>query len=167
MTTESRERITTDRREIEDFLYMEARLLDTGKLDEWLALYTEDATYWVPANADDINPMLHVSIIYDDRERMQERIWSIRSGVRWAQDPPSRLRHLITNVEVLSESGDELTATSNFACFEIRRAIYGMRFFVGRYEHTLRRVDGAWRIARKKIELLDNDAPIENLTFIL
>ncbi len=156
-----------DEREIEKFLYNEARLLDSGKLDEWLALYTEDARYWVPANADNINPMTHVSIIYDDRERMQDRVWSIQSGVRWSQDPPSRLRHLISNVEVVEDKGTEVVVSSNFAAFELRRAIYGARYFVGRYEHHLRRVNGSWKVAMKKIELLDNDAPIENLTFIL
>lgn len=156
-----------DEREIEKFLYNEARLLDNGKLDEWLALFTDDAIYWVPANADDINPLVHVSIIYDDRERMQDRVWSIQSGVRWSQDPPSRIRHLISNVEVMEEKEDEVVVSSNFAAFEIRRAIYGGRYFVGRYEHRLRRVNGSWRVAFKKIELLNNDAPIENLTFIL
>jgi 3-phenylpropionate/cinnamic acid dioxygenase small subunit len=156
-----------DEREIEKFLYNEARLLDNGKLDEWLSLFTDDAIYWVPANADDINPLVHVSIIYDDRERMQDRVWSIQSGVRWSQDPPSRIRHLISNVEVLEEKEDEVTVSSNFAAFEIRRAIYGARYFVGRYEHRLRREDGSWRVASKKIELLNNDAPIENLTFII
>lgn len=157
-----------DEREIEKFLYNEARLLDNGKLDEWLALFTDDAIYWVPANADDINPLVHVSIIYDDRERMQDRVWSIQSGVRWSQDPPSRIRHLISNVEVVEEHANgEVTVSSNFAAFEIRRAIYGERYFVGRYEHLLRRENGSWRVASKKIELLNNDAPIENLTFIL
>ncbi len=156
-----------DHHEIERVIFQEARLLDSGKLEDWLAMYTDDAMYWVPANADDIDPMTHVNIIYDDRERMQERVWSIQSGVRWSQDPPSRIRHLITNIEVTEEKGDEVTVSSNFAAFEIRRAIYGERYFVGRFEHRLRRVDGSWRVAFKKIELLNNDAPIENLSMIL
>ena len=156
-----------DRHEIEGVLYQEARFLDNGKLDEWLAMYTEDAFYWVPANSDDINPMVHVSFIYDDHERMQERVWAIQSGVHWSQDPRSRTRHLIGNVEVLEENGDEVVVSSNFTMFEIRRAIYGDRYFVGRFEHRLRRVDGSWRIAFKKIELLNNDAPVENLSYIL
>ena len=156
-----------DQHEIERVLYHEARLLDTGRLDEWLGMYTDDAIYWVPSNADDIDPITHVSLIYDDRERMQDRVWSIQSGVRWSQDPASKMRHLISNVEVVEEKADEVVVSSNFATFEIRRAIYGDRYFVGRYEHRLRRVNGSWRIAFKKIELLNNDAPIENLTMIL
>ena len=158
-------KITKD--EVESVLFREADLLANGEFDTWLTLYTEDAIYWIPSNADDINPMLHVSLVYDDRERMQERIWSIQSGVRWAQDPRSRIRHFISNIEITEEAGDEVVVSSSYAVFEIRRAIYGDRYFVGRCEHRLRRVGGEWKIARKKIELLNNDAPIENLTFIL
>ena len=157
--------ITKD--EVESVLFKEAGLLAKGEFDQWLTMYTDDAIYWIPANADEINPMLHVSIIYDDKERMQERIWSIQSGVRWAQDPRSRIRHFISNIEILANSGDEALISSSYAVFEIRRAIYGDRYFVGRCEHSLRKVTGEWKIAGKKIELLNNDAPIENLTFIL
>jgi 3-phenylpropionate/cinnamic acid dioxygenase small subunit len=111
--------------------------------------------------------MRHVSLVYDDKERMQERVWSIQSGVRWAQDPRSRIRHFISNIEILENGADEAVVSSSYAVFEIRRAIYGDRYFVGRCEHRLRRVDGEWKIAGKKIELLTNDAPIENLTFIM
>lgn len=159
--------MAVDQQELEQYLYHEAALLDNRKFDEWLGLYTDDAIYWVPANEYDINPMLHVSFIYDDRNRMQDRVWSVQSGVRWAQDPQSRTRHLISNVVVLDEQGDELTVSSNFVMFEIRRAIYGDRYFCGRFEHRLRRVNGAWQIAFKKIELLNNDAAIENLVMIL
>lgn len=159
--------MAVDKHEIEEVLFREARLLAAGKYDEWLSMYTNDAIYWIPANQDNIDPMRHVSIIYDDRERMQERVWSIQSGVRWAQDPRSRIRHFISNIEVLEDKGDEVVVSSSYAVFEIRRAVYGERYFVGRCEHHLRRVDGSWRIAMKKIELLTNDAPIENLTFIM
>lgn len=159
--------MAVDQQEIEQFLYHEAALLDNRKFDEWLALYTDDALYWVPANEYDINPMLHVSFIYDDKNRMQDRVWSVQSGVRWSQDPQSRTRHLISNVMILEENGDELTVTSNFVMFEIRRAIYGDRYFAGRFTHTLRKVNGAWNIAHKKIDLINNDAPIENLVMII
>lgn len=159
--------MAVDQQEVEQFLYHEAALLDNRKFDEWLELYPEDALYWVPANDYDINPMLHVSFIYDDRSRMQDRVWSVQSGVRWSQDPQSRTRHLISNVVVTEDKGDELTVSSNFVMFEIRRAIYGDRYFCGRFEHHLRRENGSWKIVFKKIELLNNDAAIENLVMII
>jgi benzoate/toluate 1,2-dioxygenase beta subunit len=159
--------MAVDTREIEQYLYREAWLLDSRKFDEWLELYTEDALYWVPANEYDIDPMTHVSLIYDDRSRMQDRVWSVQSGVRWSQDPQSRTRHIISNVMVLEDKGDELTITSNFVMFEIRRALYGDRYFSGRFEHHLRKDGDSWKIALKKIELLTNDAPVENLVMII
>jgi 3-phenylpropionate/cinnamic acid dioxygenase small subunit len=159
--------MATDLRDVEQYLFHEAMLLDNRKFDEWLTLFTEDALYWVPANAYDINPMLHVSFIYDDINRMQDRVWSVQSGVRWSQDPQSRTRHLITNIVITEENGNEVTVSSNFVMFEIRRAIYGDRYFAGRFEHRLRKDGNSWKIAFKKIELLNNDAPVENLTFII
>jgi 3-phenylpropionate/cinnamic acid dioxygenase small subunit len=159
--------MATDLREVEQYLFHEAMLLDNRRFDEWLTLYTEDALYWVPANSYDYNPMLHVSFIYDDINRMQDRVWSVQSGVRWSQDPQSRTRHLITNVVITEENQNEVTVSSNFVMFEIRRAIYGDRYFAGRLEHRLRKDGNTWKIAFKKIELLNNDAPVENLTFII
>jgi 3-phenylpropionate/cinnamic acid dioxygenase small subunit len=159
--------MAVDQHDIEQFLYHEAWLLDSRKFDDWLKLYTEDAIYWVPANEYDINPMLHVSFIYDDINRMQDRVWSVQSGVRWSQDPQSRTRHMISNVQVLEENGNEVTITSNFVMFEIRRAIYGDRYFAGRFEHRLRREGDSWKISFKKIELINNDAPVENLVMII
>jgi benzoate/toluate 1,2-dioxygenase subunit beta len=79
-----------DRQEIEAFLYHEARLLDDGRLDDWLALFTPDAYYWIPCNADDVDPARHVSLVYDDRQHLADRIWRLQSGWAHAQDPPSR-----------------------------------------------------------------------------
>ena len=75
--------------------------------------------------------------------------------------------NFLYNVVITEESGNEVTVSSNFVMFEIRRAIYGDRYFAGRFEHRLRKEGNSWKIAFKKIELLNNDAPIENLTFII
>jgi 3-phenylpropionate/cinnamic acid dioxygenase small subunit len=154
-----------DRWEIENFLYKEARLLDEGKLQDWLKLFTEDARYWIPCNRDDIDPMREVSIIYDDRQRMEERVWRIESGLAYAQEPRSRTRHLITNVEALGgETDDSVAVSSNFVIYELRRG--KQEAFAGRCEHHLQRGDDGWQIAYKKVELLNNNEAIDNLTFI-
>ncbi|HZS02510.1 MAG TPA: aromatic-ring-hydroxylating dioxygenase subunit beta [Chloroflexota bacterium] len=154
------------RREVEDFLYQEARLLDEGRLDDWLALFVEDLRYWVPCNEDDIDPDTHVSIVYDDRLRLEARVWRLaHSGIAYAQVPPSRLRHLITNIEVEPQESGAVLARSNFLLLEVRRNrqnLYG-----GSQEHHLRREDDGWKIALKKVNILTNDLAIDNLTFLV
>lgn len=167
MTTEGTSTPLTrvDREEIENFLYKEARLIDSRQFDDWLSLFTDDAIYWVPCNRDDIDPTREVSIIYDDRQRMEDRIWRLQSGLAYAQDPPSRTRRLLSNIEIMDATEDKVTVSSCFAIFELRRGV--QTTFAGRYEHHLRRVDGSWKIAFKKAELLNNNETIDNLTFIV
>ncbi len=88
-------------REVEQFVYREARLADELRYDEWEALWTDDAIYWVPANGDDIDPTAQMSIIFDNRSRISTRIKQLQTGKRHSQNPPSRLRRLISNVELL------------------------------------------------------------------
>jgi len=154
-----------DRHEIENFLFREARLIDDEKFEEWLDLFTEDALYWAPCNRYDIDPNTEVSLIYDTKSRMGDRVWRLRSGLAYSQEPASRLRHMLSNVEIVEEAGDTVTVSSNFAIFEVRKGVQNT--FAGRLEHRLRREGDGWKIAFKKVELLNNDDPIDNLTFLL
>ena len=79
---------------------MRRKLIDEHRYDEWLALWTEDGLYWVPCNSDDADPARQAMIIYDNRARLEERIYRLTSGAAWAQQPRSRTRRLISNVEV-------------------------------------------------------------------
>lgn len=155
-------------REIERFLYHEARLIDEGKLDEWLALFTDDAYYWIPCNRADIDPTRDVSIIYDNREHLEARVWRLQSGLAHTTDPPFLLRHLISNVELDGFHDGDLSVSSNFILVALRSLPgWPQELFAGSYRHRLRRVDGAWRIAFKKVELLNNNQPILSLQFIV
>lgn len=156
----------SDRRAIEDFLYLEARLADENRYDEWAALWTDDAIYWVPANADDYDPHRHLSIIYDDRERLQDRIDRLKSGAAWAQQPASRMRRLISNVELgpTLDNGD-VEVYSNFVLGEFRRGIQAA-YFAGQV-HRLRPGPDGFRLSFKKVMLINNDAPLHNLTFLI
>ena len=98
-----------DRHQIENFLYCEARLMDEHAYDEWLSLWTEDALYWVPCNEDDIDPQRHVSIIYDNRPSLEDRIERLKSGVAYAQEPKSQLRRVVSNVEIEEGDNGEIT----------------------------------------------------------
>ncbi len=157
--------MAVDRHQVETFLYREARLMDTHAYDEWLALYTEDALYWVPCNRDDVDPMREVSIYYDDRERLQDRIIRLKSGAAYAQDPRSRLLRVISNVEIDEQPNGEITVYSNFNLTELRR--HRQRTIAGRTQHTLRVENGEFKIAFKKVMLLNNDEVIDNLTFLV
>jgi len=154
-------------KEVEQFVYREARLQDDHEYDAWEALWTDDAIYWVPSGADDIDPTTTMSIIFDNRSRIGTRIKQLHTGKRHAQNPASRLRHLISNVELLSGENDaaEIEVGANFLVYESRER--GVTLWAGRTEWTLRRVDGELKIARKKVMLVNNDRALNTLAFLI
>jgi len=95
------------RREIEDFLYEEARLADESRYEEWEALVTDDMHYWVPAAPGDYDPASRLSYVNDNRPRLATRLKQLRTGRRHAQTPPSAMRRLITNIEISSARSEE------------------------------------------------------------
>jgi benzoate/toluate 1,2-dioxygenase beta subunit len=158
--------MTADQQSIEAFLYLEARLADENRYDEWLALWTDDATYWVPANSDDYDPHSHLSIIYDRRDRLQDRVDRLKSGAAWAQEPKSRMRRVISNVEIgAAEPNGDIPVRSNFILGEMRKGLQ-TAYFAAQL-HKLRPADNAFRMAYKKVMLISNDEPIHNLTFLI
>ena len=151
-------------RAIEQFLYREAALLDARHYQEWLELLTDDCRYWMPAGRDDIDPEKETSFIYDDRKALGVRIARLFHPAAHSQTPPSRTRHVIGNVQIDELEGGAVKVYSNFVLFESR--LGNQRVFGGHYEHELRRVNGDWRIARKKVSLVNNDGIFNNLTFM-
>jgi len=156
--------MATPRERIEEFLFHEAKLIDEHRYDEWLALWTEDGLYWVPCNSDDANPARQAMIIYDNRARLDERVYRLTSGAAWAQQPRSRTRRLISNVEVRETDGG-YAVESNCLIAELRRSRQDL--FAARILHTLRPAGDSFRIALKKVLLLNNDEAIDNLTFLV
>jgi 3-phenylpropionate/cinnamic acid dioxygenase small subunit len=156
--------MAVDRVQVEQFIFHEARLMDENRYDEWLELWDDNALYWVPSNRDDLDPQREVSLIYDDRIRLGARILRLKSGAAYAQDPKSRMRRVISNIE-LAEADGEITTESNFMLAELRRGKQDI--FAGRTIHRLRLKDGAFRMAYKKVMLVNNDEYIDNLTFLV
>lgn len=155
---------------VESFLFREARLLDEGRLDEWLALFPEDCLYWLPI-LDDGGEM-EPSIIYDDRSRLEERIFRLKETRAYAQEPPSRTQHNISNVEIVESSSDVTRVRCNLTLFEVRVGDASQpdlgqpQVLAGRCEYVL--VGSAHlRIARKRVLLLTRDLPLGNLSFII
>jgi p-cumate 2,3-dioxygenase beta subunit len=157
----------TLRAEVEDFLYLEARLLDEWRLDEWLALLTEDARYRVPSNdAPDADPASTLFLIADDIQRLRGRVARLNDPQAHAEFPKSRTRRMISNV-VAKEDGAELAVTANFTVHRFRRNEHVTQF-VGRYRYRLRRVDGQLRIALREA-ILDSQelGSLGSVSFIL
>src|SRR5437667_8381904 len=95
----------TERQAATEFVYREARLADEARYAEWLALWTDDAVYWVPATTDPAaDPEKHLSHIYDNRTRLETRVKMLQSGFRYSQEPASPMRRLISNIEITSEN---------------------------------------------------------------
>jgi benzoate/toluate 1,2-dioxygenase beta subunit len=158
--------VAVTREAAEAFLYHEARCADENRYDEWLALWTPDVRYWVPVNIDDYDPDEHVSIIYDDRERLELRIQRLKSGGAWAQEPQSRMRRLISNIQLEpAESPNEVLVVSNFILGELRRGREGVYF--AQQKHRVRATADGLRMAAKTIVLVKNNEPLHNLSFLI
>lgn len=155
-----------DLRNVERFLYLEARLTDEHRYSEWLSLWTDDAVYWVPCNGEDYDPEEFVSIVYEDRSRLQDRVDRLNSGSAWSQQPRSRMRRVISNVELDGNSGDMVTVLSNFVLVELRMG--RQVTYAAQQIHKLRPVaDHDFKMQFKKVILINNDEPLHNLTFLL
>ena len=157
--------MTADRHQIESFLYREARLMDEHQYEEWLSLWADDAVYWVPSNRDDIDPTWEMSLIYVDREGLEDRIAMLKSGDQWSQEPKSRMRRIVSNVEFEQEKDGEVTVYSNFDLTELRRG--RQEIYAGRTIHKLRPAADSFTIAFKKVLLVRNDDFLHNLTFLI
>lgn len=157
-------------REVEAFLFREARLADESRYAEWEALVTDDMHYWVPAGPAVGDPADTLSYINDNRARLATRIRQLGTGSRHAQTPASTMRRLLTNIEVLtvSPNGSTYETTANFVLYELAvQSTHELRVWPGRVRHTLRRVDGELRMAAKVVELVTASLPQPNLTFLL
>jgi 3-phenylpropionate/cinnamic acid dioxygenase small subunit len=160
-------------RDVEQFLYREARLLDERRFHEWLELFTDDVRYWMAGRSTryprsskaitvlgpdrrDVAVEDELAILDETKVTLEGRVARLDTGMAWGEDPPSRTRHIVTNIEV--EAGDtasELKVYSNFLVYRTR-AETEQDFYVGARQDVLRRVDGAWKIAHRKLVLDQN-----------
>ena len=144
----------------EQFLYHEAHLLDTQRYEEWLSLFTEDATYWVPLEPGQKDPHETSSLIYDDRTLLELRVKQFRHPRAHARAPLPRTVHQVGNIVVR-----DLLVTSTLAVVEFRNE--KQKLWAGLVEHQLRRNSDSFRIARKRIDLVNSEGEIEGITILL
>jgi 3-phenylpropionate/cinnamic acid dioxygenase small subunit len=158
-----------DLRSVTEFLYREARLADEARYAEWLALWTDDGVYWVPATTDPrADPHRHLSHVYDNRARLETRVTLLQTGHRYSQEPASLMRRIVSNVEARAGEGGELIAESNFILAELAvQARHELHWWTGRTTHRLRRVDGELRMCGKTVVLVNAAEPLPNLAFLI
>ena len=170
-------------RGVEQFLYREARLLDDRRFHDWLGLFTDDVHYSMVARTnryprsskaiaildadrytDEDLGADELGLFDEDIRTLTARVARLDTGMAWAEDPPSRTRHVITNIEIAPDASDaELTVHSNFIVYRSRGETE-QDFYVGAREDRLRRVDGAWKIANRRMVLDQNVLTAKNLS---
>jgi 3-phenylpropionate/cinnamic acid dioxygenase small subunit len=151
--------------EVTQFIYREARLQDEHEYDAWESLWTADGIYWVPANGEDIDPETQMSIIYDNRSRIALRVRQFHTGKRHTQMPQSRLRRVVSNVELSSPEGEEIRVAANVLIFESN--LRGDTLWAARNQYVLRREEQGLRMARKTVILVNNDKALYTLSFLV
>ncbi|HEX9788650.1 MAG TPA: aromatic-ring-hydroxylating dioxygenase subunit beta [Candidatus Binatia bacterium] len=154
-------------REVEDFIAREAAMLDEWLLDDWLALFTEDARYMVPStDLPGADPKETLGIINDDMARLRGRVERLKSRHAHREFPWSRTRRFVTNLRIKEIAGDEIQTNASFLVYRIRGEQVDP--LIGSYVHTLRRIDGGLKIAHRKA-VLDLEAlrPHGTLSIIL
>jgi p-cumate 2,3-dioxygenase beta subunit len=142
---------TLSRAEVEDLFFREADLLDSWRLDEWLTLLTDDASYYVPPNdKPDADHRYTLFTVADDIVRLRERVIRLKDPNCHAEYPPSRTRRLISNVRILGAEADLISVAANFIVYRYRRAEPAPRVFVGHYRYKLKRQAGRLKIAERR-----------------
>ncbi|MFG3522006.1 aromatic-ring-hydroxylating dioxygenase subunit beta [Nocardia nova] len=167
---------------IEQFLYRESRLLDRWQWGSWLELCAEDILYWMPIrknrlrrqrDQDELPHGIEMAHFYDNFDSLRMRVDQMHSGTHWAEDPPSRCRHLISNVtvtprdEITSAAGEfaEFDVVSNFVLYR-NRLESETDIWAGERRDVLRLVDGDFKIAKRMILLDQNVVQSKNLSVL-
>jgi len=162
-------RVITDfaiRDEFRRLLEREARLLDQLRYEDWLQMYTTECIYWVPSTPSAGDPRREISVMFDDRRRLEDRIYRLHTGFAWSQAPASRTVRMISNVEIFATARDDVRMLrSNFLISEF----WGdeTRVLTGWTGHRVVRDDMQWKIQAKQANLIDCDQCIRNPSIIL
>jgi benzoate/toluate 1,2-dioxygenase beta subunit len=150
---------------VEQFLYHEARLLDTGQYEAWLELFTDDATYWLPLERDQKDPYETSSIVHDDRTLLELRVKQARHPRAHARLPLARTVHNVGNVVVVSENDSETTVNSTLQLIEFRNE--KQRLYGALVEHRLRRAGDSFKIAHKRVDLVNSEGELDGIAILI
>ncbi len=158
-------------REVEQFLYAEAELLDQNRFAEWLELFADDVHYWMPlrrnvktgTSGEMTRAGDEVAWFDEGKETLRQRVQQLATGIHWAEEPLSRVCHIVSNVQILAVNGPEVTVKCRFLVYR-NRGQYETDIWVGKREDVLRRIDGELKIARRSIYLDQNVLLAKNLS---
>ena len=152
--------VSLQRQDLIDFVIREARLLDARRYDDWDALFTDDAYYWVPLVPDQEDGINHTSHMYEDKLLRQLRIERLKSPRAFSQQPPSRCHHLLQMpaVEEFDPARNRFLVRTEFHYTESQGD--ELQFYVGTFFHHLTLLDGALRMTLKRVNLLNSDAAL-------
>lgn len=166
-------------REVEDLLYSEADLLDERQYERWLELFTADVRYWMPLRknvswrerSEDSSAEDEIGWVDDDKATLTKRVKQLLTGIHWAEEPISRVSHVITNIRMADkldtlDDGESMTVKCHFLVYR-NRLDTETDILVGRRDDTLRRVNGDLKIARRKIIIEQSTLLAKNLTVFL
>ena len=156
------------------FYIREAWLLDERKLKEWLDLFTDDVLYFMPRRKNvtrreshrELTPLGDLAILEEDKRYLEMRVARLDSGMAWAEEPPSRTRHLIGNLEATARDNGEVATRTAFLVYRSHLET-DAQLLSGCREDVLRKVKGAWKIARRTIVLDANVLLDKNLSVFL
>ena len=155
-------------REVEQFIYKEARLADMSLYTEWEALLNDDFEYMVPIEHGESDPTKRLLILYDNRARAATRVRMLKTGVRHTQTPPSVMSRVISNIEVERVQDGEFKVYATFVLGEMQlQALPAKHIWSGRYEYHLKSVDGELGMSLKKVFLIDSAHKIPALGFLI
>jgi 3-phenylpropionate/cinnamic acid dioxygenase small subunit len=166
------------KQEIEEFLYREADLLDERRYEDWLALIADDVRYWMPMRrnvkfGEEAREFTRagqdINWFDEGKETLTRRVKQILTGMHWAEEPVSRISHMVSNVRLIEVNPSaaephQITIGCRFLIYR-NRVETETDILVGKREDLLRRTDGGWQIARRKIILDQNVLLTKNLTF--
>ena len=160
--------------ELMQFYIREAWLLDERKFKEWLDLFTDDVLYFMPRRKNvlrreaqrELTPLGDLAILEEDRRYLEMRVARLDTGMAWAEDPPSRTRHLIGNLEAVRLENGEVQARTSFLVYRSHLET-DHQLLSGCREDVLRKVNGAWKVARRTIVLDANVLLDKNLSVFL
>jgi 3-phenylpropionate/cinnamic acid dioxygenase small subunit len=145
---------------VEQFLFHEARLLDTQRYEEWLDLFTDDATYWVPLQQNQKDPFEASSIIHDDKTLLELRVKQARHPRAHARLPLARTVHQVGNIQLLPE----LKVHSTLQLIEFRNE--KQRLYGALVEHHLREANGSFKIAHKRVDLVNSEGELDGIAIL-